>query len=27
VSTHADWLAYIESHQYDPGEEQPISKL
>jgi malate dehydrogenase (oxaloacetate-decarboxylating)(NADP+) len=27
VSTHADWLAYIESHQYDPDEEQPISKL
>ena len=28
VSTHEDWLKYIASHQYDPGEEQPIaSKL
>ena len=28
VATHQDWLAYIASHQYDPGEEKPLtSKL
>ena len=27
VKTHDDWLAYIQSHQYHPGEESLASKL
>ena len=27
VKTHEDWLEYIQSHQYHPGEERLASKL